>query len=301
MLKTKPLIEQHFHGAFGIDFNTATTDEILEMSKMLYPKGIGGIFPTLVTDTVENLKQQIANIKTATKKQNSKMARILGVHLEGVFLNPLKKGIHNEKHFLMPTPENFKQLDDEIIKIVTLAPEQDLGLIDYLRKRAVKIQAGHCVSGDLTKCDGITHLFNAMGEINHRDTKTALSALINDNIFTEIIADGNHLSDEILTLIFRAKPIERILLVSDSLPITGSDMKRTIFADEEIFYDGEKATSKSGTLAGSTKLLPEIIKLLGQKGFFTPQLIQNSYDYHSINTDKFIEIDDEYNVSEVKG
>lgn len=300
MIKTKPLIEQHFHGAFGVDFNSATADEILEMSKMLYQKGIGGIFPTLVTDTVENLKSQIEVIKTVAKKQNAKMARVLGVHLEGVFLNPKKKGIHNEKHFLMPTLENYKQLEDEIIKIVTLAPEQDLGLIDYLKKSGIKVQAGHCIGGDLTKCDGVTHLFNAMGEINHRDTKTALSALINDNIFAEIIADGNHLSDDILNLIFRVKPIERILLVSDCLPITASELKHTVFADEKIFYDGEKATSKAGTLAGSTKLLPEIVKIVGQKGLFNPQLIQNSYDYHCISTERFIEIDDKFNVSGVQ-
>jgi len=300
LLKTKPLIEQHIHGAYGVDFNTATTDEILELTKILYKKGIGGIFPTLVTDSIENLKKQITIIKNATKKQTSGMTRILGVHLEGVFLNPMKKGIHNEKHFLMPTPENFKQLDDEIIKIVTLAPEQDLGLIDYLRKRGIKIQAGHCISGDLTKCDGVTHLFNAMGEINHRETKTALSALLNDDIYTEIITDGKHISDDILKLVFRVKPIEKIILVSDCLPIAQSNLKYTIFADEEIFYDGDKATSKSGTLAGSTKLLPEIIKIIGEKGYFNPQLIQNSYDYHCINTDKFIEIDDKFNVSEVK-
>lgn len=300
MLKTKPIIEQHFHGAFGVDFNNANADEILDLSKELYKRGIGGIYPTLVTDTLENLKKQITVIKTSVKKQGSGMARILGVHLEGVFLNPKKKGIHNEKHFLMPTPENFKQLDDEIIKIVTLAPEQDLGLIDYLRKRGVKVQAGHCVGGDLSKCNATTHLFNAMGEINHRETKTALSALVNDDIYVEIIADGNHLSDDILKLIFRTKPMEKILLISDCLPITGSEIKHTIFADEEIFYDGEKATSKSGTLAGSTMLLPEIVKLLGEKGYFAPQLIQNSYDYHCINTDKFIEIDDKFNISEVK-
>jgi N-acetylglucosamine-6-phosphate deacetylase len=139
-----------------------------------------------------------------------------------------------------------------------------------------------------------------MGEINHRETKTALSALVNDNIYTEIIADGKHLSDEILNLIFRVKPLEKILLISDCLPITASDLKHTIFADEEIFYDGEKATSKSGTLAGSTKLLPEIVKILGQKGLFNSQLIQNSYDYHCISTERFVEIDDKYNVSAVQ-
>ncbi|MCM1010376.1 MAG: hypothetical protein NC390_05825 [Fusobacterium sp.] len=298
-MRTKPLIEQHFHGAFGVDFNTATSDEILEVSRELYNLGVGGIFPTLVTDTIENLKRQISTIKTAHKRQESGMARILGVHLEGVFLNPKKKGIHNEKHFLMPTPENFRELEDEIIKIVTLAPELDLGLIDYLHSRGIKVQAGHCTGGDLSKCDGVTHLFNAMGEINHRDTKTALAALLDDRIYTEIIADGCHLSDDILELVFRTKPIDKILLISDCLPITASDMTEAVFADEEIFYDGERATSKSGTLAGSTKLLPEIVKILGEKGLFTPQLIENSYRYHGISTDKFIEIDEDFNLSAV--
>lgn len=299
MIKTKPIIEQHFHGAFGVDFNTADADDILALSQEMYKIGVGGIFPTLVTDTIENLKNQISVIKSATKRQEQGMARILGVHLEGVFLNPKKKGIHNEKHFLMPTPENFQELEDEIIKIVTLAPELDLGLIGYLHKRGVKVQAGHCLGGDLSKCDGVTHLFNAMGEIHHRDTRTALSALIDKKIYTEIIADGLHVSDDILELVFRTKPIDKILLISDCLPITGSDMTEAFFADETIFYDGEKATSKSGTLAGSTKLLPEIVKILGEKGFFTPQLIENSYRYHDISTNKFIEIDGEFNVSAV--
>lgn len=300
MIKTKPLIEQHFHGAFGVDFNTATIDEVLALSQEMYKLGVGGIFPTLVTDSIENIKHQISVIKAAAKKQDAQMARILGVHLEGIFLNPKKKGIHNEKHFLMPTPENFQQIEDEIIKIVTLAPELDLGLINYLRESNVKIQAGHCVGGDLSECDAVTHLFNAMGEINHRETKTSLAALINDNIYTEIIADGLHVSDDILELVFRIKPLDKIILISDCLPITKSDMTEAIFADEEIFYDGEKAISKTGTLAGSTKLLPEIIKIIGEKGFFSPQLIENPYRYHGISTDKFIEIDEQFNVSKVR-
>lgn len=299
MQKAKPLIEQHFHGAFGVDFNTASVDEVLALSQEMFKLGIAGIFPTLVTDTIENLKRQIEIIKSAHKRQEAGMARILGVHLEGVFLNPKKKGIHNEKHFLMPTSENFARIEDEIIKIVTLAPELDLGLIDYLNSKEVKVQAGHCISGDLSKCNAVTHLFNAMGEIHHRDTKTALAGLLNNKVYVEVIGDGLHLSDDILELIFRTKPLEKILLISDSLPITKSDLTETVFADEVIYYDGECATSKSGTIAGSTKLLPDIIKILGEKGLFSTQLIENSYRYHSLTTDKFIEIDDKFNVSKV--
>ena len=299
MLKTKPLIEQHFHGAFGVDFNTASVEDVLDLSEEMYKYGVAGIFPTLVTDSVSNIKRQIDIIKTASKLQGDNMARILGVHLEGIFLNPKKKGIHNSKHFLIPTVGNYRQIEDEIIKIVTLAPELDMGLADYLHKRGVKVQAGHCVGGDLSKCDGATHLFNAMGEVHHRETKTALSALIDDEIYTEIIADGCHISDDILDLVFKTKPIDKILLISDCLPITHSKLKQTIFADEEIFYDGERATSKDGTLAGSTKLLSDIVKILGEKGYFEPQLIENIYTYHNLKTEKFIEIDKDYNISTV--
>ena len=81
-MKTKLLIEQHFHGCFGIDFNTASVDDVLYLSKEILKYGIGGIFPTLVTDTAENTKRAIAVIKEASKKQTSDMAKILGIHLE---------------------------------------------------------------------------------------------------------------------------------------------------------------------------------------------------------------------------
>ena len=122
-MKTKLLIEQHFHGAFGIDFNKASVDDILYLSKKILKYGIGGIFPTIVTDSIENTKRAIKNIKEASQKQTSDMAKILGIHLEGIFINPEKKGIHNPKYFLVPTIENYKLVEDDFIKIVTLAPE----------------------------------------------------------------------------------------------------------------------------------------------------------------------------------
>ena len=256
-MKTKLLIEQHFHGCFGIDFNTASVDDILYLSKEILKYGIGGIFPTIVTDTVENTKHAIEVIKEASKKQTSDMARILGIHLEGIFLNPEKKGIHDSKLFLKLTPENYKLIEDDFIKIVTLAPELDEGLLDYLKSKNVKIQAGHCTGGDLTKCTGATHLFNAMSGVTHRGKSTALSALVNDDIYTEIIGDGVHVSDEALKLTFKSKPADKVILVSDSLPITKSDLKEMMFAGEKVYYDGIKATSKEGTLAEKKERLQE--------------------------------------------
>lgn len=298
--KSKLLVEQHFHGCFGVDFSTCQTDDILLLAKKLLTHGIGGFYPTLVTDSVENIKRQIERIKTAKSKQldkqSSEMAQILGIHLEGVFINPEKKGIHNEKHFLKPTVENYKLIENtdggDLIKIVTLAPEldDDGELRRYLTLKGIKVQAGHCIGSDLNGCSGVTHLFNAMKGIDHRSKSTALSALVDDKIYTEIIADGVHLSDDILKLVFKSKPEDKVILVSDSLPLAGSDLKEMEFAGEKIYYNGEKATSKDGTIAGSTTVLDKIVRRLSlkdSKNFekYVKMASDNLYKYHDIKID----------------
>ena len=320
-MRTKLLIEQHFHGAFGVNFNTATVDDILFLSKEILKYGIGGIFPTLVTDSVENINRAVAVIKEAAARQSKDMAKILGIHLEGIFINEKKKGIHNPVHFLAPTVENYKLLEDDFIKIVTLAPELNVDLIEYLKENGMKVQAGHCVGGDLTGCTGTTHTFNAMEGISHRGKSTALSALINDDLYSEVIADGVHVSDDALKLFFKCKPTDKVILVSDCLPCTaysplplgegristrGTSVRNSgegiwafDFADSEIFYDGERAASKDGTLAGSTTLLPDIINRLHSVGMFNPQFIENPYNYHNIDIKGSVEWDDDWNILQI--
>lgn len=300
-MKTKLLVEQHFHGCYGIDFNTASVNDVLDLAHSILKEGVGYIFPTLVTDSVENTKRQIKVIKDAAARQTDDMAQICGVHLEGIFLNPEKKGIHNSDYFLCPTLENFKLLEDDFIKIITLAPElADVELFNYLKNKGVKIQAGHCVGGDLTGCDGTTHTFNAMSGVTHRGKSTALSALICDEIYTEVIADGVHVSDEALKLLFKTKPMNKILLVSDCLPCTHSDIREFVFAGEKVYFDGKSAASEQGTLAGSTKLLPDIVKILGKKDLFSKQYVSNFYDYHGLPPRGEIEWDEDYNIQKIK-
>ena len=297
-MKTLPLIEQHFHGAFGVDFNKAGVNDIIELSQKLRNIGIAGFFPTLVTDSIDNTKKQVSIIKEASQNCEG----ILGIHIEGIFLNPQKKGIHNEEHFLPLTVDNYRKIEDDFIKIVTIAPELDKGLIEYLKGKGIKVQAGHCTgwSKDVNnKPDGSTHTFNAMSGVAHRGTSTALKALIDDDVYTEVIADGVHVSDDALKLLFKSKPIDKIILVSDSLPITYSNLKETVFADSKIYYDGYRATSVDGTIAGSTKLLPEIIKILADKNMFNPKYIENVYKYHNIEPKGELVWDDKWNVVEI--
>jgi len=300
--KSKLIVEQHFHGAYGVDFTNCNEDEVLDLSKKLIMHGIGGFFPTLATDSIENINRQVEVFKSASQKQTPEMAKILGVHLEGIFLNSEKKGIHDESQFLSLTIENFKKIENNFIKIVTLAPELDnnFELIKYLKSKGIKVQAGHCVGGDLSECDGVTHTFNAMSPISHRGSSTTLSALINDKLYTEIIADGIHVSDEALKLLFRTKPMYKILLVSDCLPITNSDKREMTFCNKTIYYDGQKAVDKNGTLAGSTQLLDNIITRLLNNKINALELIQNTYDYHGITLDGFVTWNDKNMIQTVE-
>lgn len=298
-MRTKLLIDQHIHGAYGVDFNKAAAEDILYLSKELLQNGIGGYFPTLVTDNIMNIKHQIEVIKKAASAQTPDMSKILGIHLEGIFLNVEKCGVHNPKYFLKPTIENYQMVEDSFIKIVTLAPEFDDGLIRYLWNKGVRVQAGHCISGHLTGCRGVTHIFNAMSGIPHRGVSTALSALINDSIYTEVIGDGVHVSDDALKLVFRMKPAEKVILISDSLPITKSNLNEMIFSDSKVYYDGVRATTKEGTIAGSTALLPDIIKRLHSVKLFNPQYIENPYKYHNVVLPGYIEWDEQWNIVDV--
>ena len=298
--KIELLIENHIHGAFGVDFNNCSVEEILEVSKELLKRGIGGFFPTFVTDTVENIRKQTEIIKKAKSMQTSDMAEILGIHLEGIFVNPLKKGIQDEKLFLIPNVENYKLIEDDFIKIVTLAPELDEGLIEYLKTRGVKVQAGHCVDGDLKFVDGVTHLFNAMSGINHREKNTALSALINDDIYTEVIMDLVHLSKDTLELIIKSKPEGKILPISDCLPLAYGNKTEMDFCNKKVYYDGKKITSKDGTLAGSSLLVDDILKNLYKNGINGYKYVKNLYGYHNIDVKGYIYLDEDNEILKIE-
>ena len=284
LIETNALIEQHIHGGFGIDFATCDKEGFIEFAQKIVKYGVCGFFPTLATDSIENIKKQLQAIKLAMELQSQMaepMAKILGVHLEGIFLNPEKKGIHNEQQLLKPSIENYKLIEDEIIKIVTLAPELDTNfeLCKYLKAKGVRVSAGHCCATDLTAVEQVTHLYNAMGTFSHKEPSTAVTALSNDKIYTEVIADGKHVLDEVLKITFRTKPKDKIILISDALPIAHSNLESMEFCSKIVYLKDEKATDAHGTLAGSTNFVEEIIKRLVVNGFLTLETaVSMAYD-----------------------
>ena len=263
--ETNALIEQHIHGGFGIDFAKCNARGYLEFSKKIIKYGVCAFFPTLATDSIDNLKRQIEEIKSAIKLQESEaepMAKILGIHLEACFINPAKKGIHDENQLLKPSIENYSKLEDEAIKIVTLAPELDENneLCKYLKSKEVRVSAGHCLATDLSHVVQVTHLYNAMGEFSHKNNSTVVAALADDRIAAELIADFKHVQKDVLKITFRTKPLSRIILISDALPITHSSKESMKFCNKDVFMKDGKAVDAKGTMAGSTTFVSDIIK-----------------------------------------
>ena len=288
LIKTEALIEQHLHGGFGVDFSKCAADDFVEFSNKIIKYGVSGFFPTLATDTIENLKRQIREINKAKKMQSNSsipMAKILGIHLEACFLNPEKKGIHDSTQLLQPTIDNFKKLEDNFIKIVTLAPEldKDFALCKYLKSKGIRVSAGHCTATDLSQVHQVTHLYNAMGVFSHKTKSTVTEALINNDIYTELIADFKHVDENAIKVVFRTKPLSKIILISDALPITHSKTDKMIFCNKDIFLKDDKATDENGILAGSTMFVSEIISLLVNKDiidFYTAvKMASSNIDY----------------------
>jgi len=281
-LNNLKFIDIHTHGAFGVDFNFANYDEIKFLLKKMYEKNIKAICPTLVGENSQNIQKQLEIFKKIKNEQLEKKeneAFLIGVHLEGMFLSPNKSGIQDKNNFLKPTVENFKTLVgvyEDIIKIVTIAPEEDIDLIKYLNEKNIITQTGHTTSEKIGDCVGITHLFNAMPQIHHRNPSVALEALVNDEIYCEIIADLKHLSLDMIKLVLKTKPKDKILLISDSLPVASFN-REIIFCNKKIKPNGK---DENGTLAGSSMTLDEICAQLIEKEILSKDEVLNMA-YHN--------------------
>lgn len=266
---TPGLIDQHIHGGYGCNFNTASVESITNFLAKITFHGITSICPTIMTDSIENINSQIQKIIKAKNKSSKNSAKIIGINLEGPFLNPKYKGAHPEELFIKPAIENYKKIENESVKIVTLAPEldKDNSLTKYLFDKKVVVSAGHTNASKeelqnsfSAGLNNLTHVFNAMPPLHHRTPGVIGVSLVNDDIYTEVIADHHHIKPEIIELVLRSKPETKIIFISDSLPLNSSNQKSTVFGGQKIYNRGEYAVNEEGKFAGSLMFLDSIIR-----------------------------------------
>ncbi len=268
------VIDVHTHGIGGYDTRTTVAEHILRIAGIHGEHGVSEIIPTIYPATVKIMRENMAVIKEAMELQkaadsnpDSQPSTILGVHLEGPFLNPIKCGALNAITFIDPTEDNLKKLIEgfeNIVKIITISPELEgaVSLIKTIADMGITVSMGHsdatyleAEKGFHAGAKGITHIFNAMRSFHHREPGIAGFGLTNPDIYIEAIADPYHLHHATLELIFDSKNPDRIILVSDTVRETIPSAK------------SRGITNKHGNLLGGCMTIAESAKRLIEMGF----------------------------------
>lgn len=273
-------IDVHNHGAAGVDVNTATADDLRKVSKFLASQGVTAWLPTFVPDTTENYQKVIHVIDEVMQTQDSEdyepAARILGVHYEGIFANKKMCGALRQQYF-----KTFVSGDElaeiprlqapDAIYLTTLAPEIEGGieLIKELKKQNWIVSIGHTnaavdVLNEALEAGAthITHLFNAMTGVHHRDIGVAGWSLTNDKMSCEIIADGIHVHPEMLKFAYKNKTAENLALVSDSVKMAGLGDGEYELWNEKISVVNGKTKNERGSIAGSVITMLDAVKMM---------------------------------------
>ena len=275
-------IDLQINGALGLafpDLRIETLDRLQAICELLWQQGVSGFCPTLVTTSLENFQSSLKAIQTFQRRQQQhpkpNSATVLGAHLEGPFLNPAKKGAHPAKHLQPLTLETVKTVVGEFaaaISIVTLAPElapeqaTEAGIIRWLTAQNIIVSLGHSLATEqqantafVEGASMVTHAFNAMPGLHHRDPGLLGAALANSGVFCGFIADGKHISKTMLDLFLRLdrgsqkqQRLSRLFLVSDALSPLGLPEGVYPWDSRQIKVVGGTARLLDGTLSGTT-------------------------------------------------
>lgn len=268
-------IDVHTHGAYTFDTNDALEDGLKDWTKKLPLEGVTAFLPTTVTQSKEVLTKALANVATVMES-NYEGAEILGVHLEGPFLNLAYKGAQPENYIIEPSIETFNEFHEAAkghIKIATIATEldKDFALTKYLSENGVVPSIGHSAAtyddAALALAHGaksITHTYNCMTGFHHRENGL-VGAAFSLPMYSEIIPDGKHSTLVALYTFFMAKGPDYGVMISDSLSAKGLPIgSEFLFGGNniKIYDDGSAHLKEAGNLAGSTLKINEGLKIL---------------------------------------
>ncbi|MFN6179713.1 MAG: N-acetylglucosamine-6-phosphate deacetylase [Dolichospermum sp.] len=257
-------VDLQINGGLGLAFPELTLENspnLAKISSFLWSAGVDAYLPTLVTTSIENLHRSLA-ILTDYTSNSPNSAQILGVHLEGPFLNYYKRGAHPSEYLLPLTIDQVKRVLGDyapIVKLITIAPELDTTgkVIPYLRSLGITVSLGHsqatAAESQQAFSQGatmITHAFNAMPPLHHREPGL-LGAAINDpHVFCGFIADGQHVNPMILKILLRAS--KSLFIVSDALAPLGLPDGIYPWDNRQIEVINGTARLQDGTLTGTT-------------------------------------------------
>jgi N-acetylglucosamine-6-phosphate deacetylase len=266
---TPGFIDLQFNGAFGLDF-TADPTTLWDVAARLPPHGVTSFLPTIITSPLETIATAQAVLRNPPADFHG--ATPLGLHIEGPFLNPSKRGAHNPAHLRPPNPAAVSAWSPGSgVRLVTLAPElpRAIEVIESLRARGVVVSAGHSMATYAEALAGLaagvtygTHLFNAMPALDHRAPGLAAALLVDPRAIVGLIPDGVHLHPAIVKLIWRAKGPAGVSVVTDAMAALGMPPGVYQLGDFNVTVDGTAARLGDGRLAGSILSLDQAVRNL---------------------------------------
>lgn len=276
-------VDLQINGALGLPFPEVDETSVIKIQKIcqyLWHQGIDAFLPTIVTTSIDNIQRSLQIFHNlASQPPQPETAKILGVHLEGPFLNPEKRGAHPNEYLLPLTLENVKQVIgdySQTVKIITLAPELDSTetVIPYLKNLGITVSLGHSQAtanqGEKAFNLGasmVTHAFNAMASLHHRKPGLLGAAITNSEVMCGLIADGNHVCSTMIEILLKASQYQQgIFLVSDALAPLGLPDGIYPWDSREIVVKNGTVKLEDGTLAGTTLSLLVGVKNLVKWG-----------------------------------
>jgi N-acetylglucosamine-6-phosphate deacetylase len=253
------LIDTQVNGGGGVLFNDAPDLQSIRAIGAAHRRfGTTGFLPTLISDDLDVIARAIAAVQGAI---DAGVPGVLGIHIEGPFLNRTRRGVHDEKHLRLLDPSVVALLCSLRAgrTLLTLAPEMATPeLIAELAGRGVIVAAGHSDANfaQVTRAithglRGFTHLFNAMSPLTPREPGMVGAALYDDSTWCGVIVDGHHVDPITLRLALRCKRHDRFVLVTDAMPTVGSDSDSFVLQGRTIHVVDGVCRDEDGTLAGT--------------------------------------------------
>lgn len=263
------LIDLQINGAFGHDF-TANPATLWQVAARLPRYGVTAFLPTIITSPPGVVAEAQAVVTRAPAEAHG--AQPLGLHVEGPFLNPARRGAHNPEYLRKPDPALIAEWTIERgVRLVTLAPELPgaLDIIQRLSERGIAVSAGHSIAAFDEAQAGVqagltyaTHLFNAMPPLDHREPGLVGAALSETAITTGLIVDAIHVHPSMVAVAYRSKGAARFSLVTDAMAALGMSPGHYVLGDFEVTVDETSARLADGRLAGSVLSLDQAVRNL---------------------------------------
>ncbi len=262
------LVDIHIHGYLGEDTSDGNAEGIFKMANGVMKNGVTSFCPTTMTVSMDEINTALDVVRSLKEKSKSwEGAEILGVNLEGPFINPKKKGAQAEAHIKAPDAK-FVIDNSDIISLATMAPEMEGGceaIKEIAENSNVVVSVGHTdatfeetIEGIKSGATHITHLFNAQTPLHHRNPGV-VGAALQENVTTELIADTFHVHKGLFELLARVKG-DNLVLITDCTRAGGMPDGEYTLGGQPIFVNGVKCLLEDGTIAGSVLKLNEAVK-----------------------------------------